>query len=175
MDDQIRRMHERLGIPQDYALTTRLSLQSIPSDLVDIGLDVYGRRQQLCASAAKAWKTMTRSAASDGIVLQVVSAYRSPEYQVEVIERSLKKGDKIEAILTRVAAPGYSEHHSGCALDITCPGFEAVATQFEHSPAFEWLEENAIAFRFHMSFPRDNPYGVIYEPWHWCFEQSVAT
>ena len=169
MDACIRKMHEQLGIPSDYGSSRGLTLQTVPTDLVDIGLDIFGRSQQLCPQAAAAWQAMKQAAASDAIVLQVVSAFRSPGYQVEVIERSLARGDSIMDILQRVAAPGYSEHHTGCALDVTSPGFEAVEAEFEQSAAFAWLTTHAAEFRFRMSFPRDNPHGVIYEPWHWCF------
>ena len=75
----------------------------------------------------------------------------------------------IAAILAVNAAPGYSEHHSGRALDIGTPGYAHLEIEFERSPAFAWLARHAANFGFHMSFPRDNAYGVQYEPWHWCY------
>ena len=116
-----------------------------------------------------AWQSMHDAAKQESIELMVVSAYRSFEYQVQVIQRQLAAGKTIDDILTRVAAPGFSEHHSGCALDLTTPGFEAVEEEFEDSRAFSWLMTNAVNHRFHLSYPRDNPFGVIYEPWHWCY------
>ena len=169
MDATVRSYHEQLGISQDYVEKTRLRLQTTPIDLVDIGLDCYGRRQRMRSDAAAAWIGMREAANAESIELLVVSAYRSPEYQVEVIQRQLATGKPIEDILTRVAAPGFSEHQSGCALDLTAPGYEAVEEEFENSAAFTWLVKNAATYGFHMSYPRGNPYGVIYEPWHWCF------
>jgi LAS superfamily LD-carboxypeptidase LdcB len=27
-----------------------------------------------------------------------------------------------------------------------------------------------------MSYPRDNPHGIVYEPWHWCWQpRDIAT
>ncbi|KAK3286972.1 hypothetical protein CYMTET_5497 [Cymbomonas tetramitiformis] len=40
---------------------------------------------------------------------------------------------------------------------------------FEHTRAGRWLRENAVRYHFEMSFPRDNPDGVAYEPWHYRF------
>ena len=169
MDATIRAFHEELGIPQKYAQTTTLPFHPTPDNLVDIGFDCYDRPQRLRADAAFAWLAMREAAAGDSIRLLVVSAYRSPAYQVELIRGQLDRGASIDDILSRVAAPGYSEHHSGCALDLTTPGYEAVEEEFENYPAFTWLVANAPKHGFHLSYPRDNPYGVIYEPWHWCF------
>lgn len=169
MDAKLRAYHVELGISPSYAENTRLPFHPTPDDLEDIGLDCYDRPQSLRPDAATAWNAMREAAAADLIQLLVVSAYRSPEYQVEVIRRQLDAGKIIEEILTRVAAPGFSEHHSGCALDLTTPGYEAVEEEFEDSPAFAWLIANAPNHGFHLSYPRDNPFGVIYEPWHWCY------
>ena len=65
------------------------------------------------------------------------------------------------------AAPGYSEHHTGCAVDIATPGSRPLTEEFEDSQAFRWLTDNAGKFGFSMSYPRNNPAGFIYEPWHW--------
>lgn len=169
MDQYLRALHDSLGIPTTYHETTKLKCYSTPEELISIGDDVYGRPQRLEKHAASAWFAMRAHAKSDGITLQVVSAYRSAEYQAEVIQRVLDKGERIEQILLRIAAPGYSEHQSGCALDLTTPGFEPVEEEFEQSQAFAWLIRFAKQHRFELSYPRSNPFGVIYEPWHWCF------
>ena len=171
MDQKLRKLHASLGIPAEYYKNTKLAYFSAPTALISIGADVFGRPQRLEQTAATAWFAMREHAESDGIALQVVSAYRSAEYQAEVIQRSLDKGDQIELILQRIAAPGFSEHQSGRALDLTTPGYEAVEEEFEESNAFTWLTQYARQHGFEMSFPRNNPYGVIYEPWHWCYQK----
>jgi D-alanyl-D-alanine carboxypeptidase len=145
-----------------------MPLQQECTALVDTELDVYGRQPRLDARAFAAWSSMKEAAARDGVVLQLVSAFRSIVYQRDLIQRKLARGDSIAAILAVNAAPGFSEHHTGRALDIGTPGYAHLETEFELSPAFAWLTANAAAFGFRMSFPKDNPYGVQYEPWHWC-------
>ena len=76
-------------------------------------------------------------------------------------------------ILRVSAAPGYSEHHSGRALDITTPGYAALEEEFELSPAFAWLKKHAKTFRFRLSYPRRNTHGIAYEPWHWCWHATT--
>ena len=85
----------------------------------------------------------------------------------DMLRRKLERGDSIEEILKVNAAPGFSEHHTGCALDITTSGYDALEESFEKSPAFDWLNGNASRFGFSLSFPRGNPAGIAYEPWHW--------
>lgn len=73
----------------------------------------------------------------------------------------------MQEILNVNAAPGYSEHHGGRALDIGTPGEPPAEESFEHTPAFAWLTRHAGDFGFVMSYPRGNPHGIVYEPWHW--------
>ena len=140
-----------------------------PDDLVSIGTDIYGRPQRLRKPAAEAWNTMRLAASQDQICIRLVSAYRSVEYQIEVIDKLVKKGQNIRDILTRVAAPGFSEHQSGCAVDLTSDEETVLEEEFELTHAFAWLQSNAREHCFYLSYPKDNESGVIYEPWHWCY------
>ena len=85
-------------------------------------------------------------------------------------ERKRARGQSVEEILHVNAAPGYSEHHSGRALDIGTPGEPPAEESFEHTSAFAWLTRHAGDFGFVMSYPRANPHGIVYEPWHWYHE-----
>jgi D-alanyl-D-alanine carboxypeptidase len=150
-------------------------LQAECGDLVCTEPDVFGRQAMLERNTYAAWQALCAAAASAGVVLQLVSAYRSVAYQTLLIERKLARGDDIARILTVNAAPGYSEHHTGRALDIGTPGFALLEEAFERSAAFAWLRTHAGAFGFRLSFPRDNPHGVMYEPWHWYYSGTGTT
>lgn len=159
----------RLGIDEDYGLQHQLDLCEECSQLVSIGKDMFDREQSMSLHAGRAWSEMKQVAASAGIELQLVSAYRSVDYQAGIIQRKLDRGQSVDQILKASAAPGYSEHHSGNALDISTPGYTPLEEEFEHSPAFDWLKKSAGSYGFTMSYPRNNPHGVCYEPWHWCW------
>jgi D-alanyl-D-alanine carboxypeptidase len=165
----IARTHRELGIPLDYARARRLPLQPEARRLVSVGPDIYQREQRLLPAAANAWRAMVGAAAADGVELQLVSAFRPVDYQAGILRRKLEKGQSIDAILRVSAAPGYSEHHSGRAVDVTTPGYPVLEEVFEESAAFAWLSEHAGTFGFSLSYPRDNPHGVSYEPWHWAW------
>jgi len=158
-----------LGVPRDYGRTRGLKRVREPARLAFIGHDTQARPQWLAPPAARAWGRMREAALKDGAVLEVVSAFRSVEYQLGILERKLARGQHIDAILRVSAAPGYSEHHSGRALDLTTPGFAALEEEFERSAAFAWLCKNAQVYGFKLSLARDNPHGIAYEPWHWCW------
>ena len=73
------------------------------------------------------------------------------------------------------APPGYSEHHTGCAIDVgTVADEPQLEVEFENTPAFQWMLRRANSFSFFLSFPRDNPYGYEFEPWHWCFRRATV-
>ena len=161
-----------LGVPRNYARMRGLRLAREPRHLVFIGHDTQNRPLWLAPRAAKAWLRMREVAASVGIELQVVSAFRSVAYQLGIVKRKLDSGQSMDQILKVSSAPGYSEHHTGRALDLTSPGFAALEEEFEQSVAFAWLSTNAQRYGFHLSYPRSNRHGIAYEPWHWCFQQK---
>jgi D-alanyl-D-alanine carboxypeptidase len=160
---------DELSIPSDYGKRRGLPLQVEATGLVSIGASPEGRDIQLERRAAGAWVRMTQAASADGITLAAYSGFRSIARQAEIIRGKLSAGESIEAILRVVAAPGYSEHHTGRAVDIGAPGAEPLTEDFALTPAFRWLEANAGTFGFRMSFRRGNPFGIAYEPWHWCY------
>jgi zinc D-Ala-D-Ala carboxypeptidase len=163
----IERLHA-LGLDEtDYAARTGLALVAEPSTLAYAGRDRYRRPLWLCAPAARSWQAMQSAARADGAVLEAISGYRSHDYQLGIFRRKLARGLAVAEILTVNAAPGFSEHHGGLALDIATPGEPAAEESFERTPAFDWLQRRAGAFGFVMSYPRDNPHGIVYEPWHW--------
>lgn len=169
MSDQLQTIHRLLGIADDYAKACGMPLQPECPNLTAVEPDVFGRPAMLEQRAAQAWQTMQAAAASEGVTLQLVSAYRGYNYQQQLFQRKLDKGIGIADILRVNAAPGFSEHHSGRAIDLSCPDFPPLEEVFEQSAAFMWLQRHAKTFGFRMSFPRENPYGVMYEPWHWYF------
>lgn len=164
---KVRQMHATLGIPADYGCSHRLRLQAEPAELACIGLDVFGREQFMLPKAAAALRKMLAEAKDSGLEIQPVSAFRSVDYQYGLLQNKLDKGQSMTDILRVSAAPGYSEHHSGRAIDLTTPGFKPLEEEFAGSPASAWLNRHAGKFGFHLSYPRGNRHGVAYEPWHW--------
>lgn len=139
-------------------------------ELAEIGVD--GREHFLVAEAARAWRHMRDKAQDDSVSLTIVSAFRSIERQAEIIRRKIETGAAVEEILRVSAPPGYSEHHTGRAVDLSTPGCRALEVAFNQTAAFAWLSQRASEFGFVLSYPEGNAWGYQYEPWHWCFNDA---
>lgn len=167
LTDSQQLLHNELGIPADYGAGGQRAFYTDAADLVDVGPNLVGRMQRLTQRAAVQWQDMVAAAAADGVRLLIVSGFRSFDYQATLIRNKLAAGQEIGDILRVNAAPGFSQHHTGEAVDIATPGSRPLTEAFEETQAFEWLGKNAGRFGFSMSYPRNNPEGFVYEPWHW--------
>lgn len=168
--DGLQHRLTQLGlVADDYVQRTGLRLIAEPATLQYAGRDRFGRPLWLSAGAARAWRQIRAAALRADIVLDAISGYRSHDYQLGIFERKFARGLALEQILAVNAAPGFSEHHSGDALDIGTPGEPPAEESFEATAAFAWLGSHAEQFGYRLSYPRDNPHGIVYEPWHWCW------
>jgi D-alanyl-D-alanine carboxypeptidase len=158
-------------LPKGYE--SRLRRFDEAASLVSVGPDYHGREAFLEPSTAVAWAAMKEAAQRDGIELLLISAFRSREYQEGIIRRKLDRGLPLDEILRVSAYPGFSEHHTGRAIDIGSPDSHDLTEFFEQTLEFSWLESNAARFGFSLSYPRDNPAGIAYEPWHWAHHSAA--
>lgn len=166
---------EGLGISADLIAARGLAPFEEAGQLVIAEADDDGRQHLLVPAAAGAWTHMKGAAAGDGVSLFVVSAFRSVERQAQIIRRKLDAGQRLEDILRVSAPPGFSEHHTGRAVDVGTVGSPILEVAFEGTMAFSWLKQNAGRFGFRLSYPPGNPQGYQYEPWHWCYDAQQGT
>jgi zinc D-Ala-D-Ala carboxypeptidase len=166
--ERIEQVFAALAIPSDYSWQRGLKPYPEATDLVVV--DEGDSPKHLAPEAAHRWDQLKRAAARDGVGLVLVSGFRSVDRQRELIEAKLKKGHELKKILQILAAPGYSQHHTGLALDIGIGTNIDVTEAFEHTDAFAWLSSHAGEYGFMMPYPRGNQYGFVYEPWHWALE-----
>lgn len=170
---RLAQLHRELGISGSYASERGLAphAEAQESNLVEIGINPDGRSVRLLAAAAEAWRAMKGSAEQAGFPLLPLSGFRSVARQTEIIQEKINEGQSLADILRYVAAPGFSEHHTGRALDIGISGHIELTEGFAETAAFGWLEKHAGQFHFSLSYPRENSYGIGYEPWHWCWRE----
>lgn len=171
MDSLLKSIHDELGISSNLLAKNRLAFceQAQLNELEVVEIDYEGKPFLLSTPVAQAWRDLRAAAERDGILLRPYSGFRSYLYQKTLIEKHLKNGRALESILTHIAIPGFSEHHTGRAIDICPDGRFILDEDFEKTDAFAWLMKNADRFKFRLSYPRNNNTGIIYEPWHWYF------
>lgn len=126
--------------------------------------------RSLQPEAAEAWEELQAAAAAAGLSISLTSAYRSASSQAQIWNgRSTGTTDgDIDTILQTVAAPGYSKHHTGYAVDVRSGG--AVLDAFAGTAAYAWLSAdnfaNAKRYGWLPSYPEGvENLGPRPEPW----------
>jgi zinc D-Ala-D-Ala carboxypeptidase len=156
--------------PSSRQLLGHRAFEEAPTnDLVALSVNSSIR---LRSAAAAKYETMTQAAAQEGIRLVPLSGFRSQSEQ-EAIFFSLKaqRGQDAQTRAEVSAPPGYSEHHTGYAIDLgdRNQANTHLNSDFADTPAYQWMETNAVRYGYELSFPPDNFQGVAFEPWHWRF------
>lgn len=136
---------------------------------------------KLRKAAAKQFQAMEAAARTSGVLLVPISGFRSIKDQQHLFfDIKAARGETVTKRAEVSAPPGFSEHHTGYAVDVGDGAVPAtnLSPSFDKTRVFKWLSANAGYFDFEMSFPKNNAQGVSYEPWHWRFvgdQQSLET
>ncbi len=142
-------------LPENWQLTPRM----VDDELID--LRAYEDYAAMCQAAQK-----------DDVWFWVASGYRSVEEQEEVLIRDIEEKKKAglteedarrEALRT-IARPGYSEHHTGLAMDLN-----DVSDHFEETKAYRWLQEHSAQYGFVQRYKEEKSgiTGIDKESWHY--------
>ncbi len=149
-----------------------------PANMVQVASYPEGESQRsetMHLEAAKALMDMVAAARADGVWLVPASGFRTLAEQDALFNAQIAKTGSPEAAAKISAPPGYSEHHTGYAIDLTDGTLaqnQDITPAFEAAPAYQWLKNNAATYDFELSFPENNPQGVSFEPWHWRYVGS---
>ncbi len=122
-------------------------------------------------------KNMLSDATQAGLSMHICSAYRSYEEQKTVFNETMQtwvdQGNSYVDAYTEtsksVAVPGYSEHATGLAMDITSEGYQELDEKQAETAEAKWLAENCYKYGFILRYPSDKSdiTGIVYEPWHY--------
>jgi D-alanyl-D-alanine carboxypeptidase len=139
-----------------------------PKDLVTVPV-AHDNPAVMRKDASTALVAMFEAGAAEGAgAMQVQSSYRSYPVQVQVYNGWVSSLGKTQAD-KQSARPGYSEHQTGLAVDISpVPLKCSLAACFGTTPQGEWLAANAWRFGYLLRYPADKTAitGYEYEPWH---------
>jgi zinc D-Ala-D-Ala carboxypeptidase len=121
---------------------------------------------QLHKDAAKAYNEMKAAAAKDDVTFYIQSGFRSIATQKQIVDKKRKELKSEKEVFASSSEPGYSEHHTGMALDVNSVGVKDLTAGFADTKEGKWIAENATKFGFELSFPTSNKQKVNFEPWH---------
>ena len=145
-----------------YGITHYKYSDCNPKDPVDVGGGI-----KVHTKCKAAFEKMQAAAKKDGVNIYIVSGFRSEKYQINVFKKKFANKeyptpDEFQKRLRFSAPSGFSEHHTGLAIDIN-----STEQSFANTKEYEWLKENAHEFGFEISFPENGKQGLGFEPWHW--------
>ncbi len=143
-------------IPEDWEVTPRM-----------VGEQVVDARMY------DDYIAMHDAAGAEDIWIWIASGYRSVEDQERILEENIQQRmdedgmtrEEAEAdALRTVNPPGYSEHHTGLAVDLN-----DVDDGFESTEAYAWLEEHAADYGFVQRYRSTKVAytGIDNESWHY--------
>lgn len=120
----------------------------------------YG--SEIDEEALNSLKLLQSEAAKEGYALELISGYRTYDYQKTLYEKYVKKYGQEEAD-TFSARPGHSEHQTGLAFDVG-----KIDDNFGKTKEGIWLAQNAHIYGFIIRYPKGKQEitGYKYEPWH---------
>ncbi len=155
-------VNKELRLPSDY----------VPADLmvpdVNFSISYYDEKKLMRKPAAEALKELFEAAERDNLSLCGVSAYRSYKRQYEIFTNNVKT-QGMGHTLQYSAVPGYSEHQTGLAIDISTKSVNYhIDESFASTDEYQWLIENAHLYGFIIRYPEDKTSitGYSFEPWH---------
>lgn len=99
--------------------------------------------------------------------VMIVSGYRTYEFQNQILSERIKQQGE-ETAKMYVAMPGYSEHHTGLAMDLNVLTASGVTLTLEDDDVYDWIFENCYKYGYVLRYSQDKVSitGISNEPWH---------
>lgn len=133
--------------------------------------NVLGKPVKVEKNAYAAFLSLRAALETEGVYIELDSAWRSVEEQRRIMERFIEEYGE-EYAKNTVAPPGCSEHHTGLALDLCLIVDGKVVRLNEEMMRYPELwrivHDKLPAFGFILRYPegREEITGYGYEPWH---------
>lgn len=151
----------------------------IPADLIEAPVASNPDKSREERSVRELFRTplqnLFNAAKTKGYDLMVASGYRSYDLQNTYYSNYVATSGQ-EAADTYSARPGYSEHQTGLAVDISLVSRECyLEACFGATPAGAWLAAHAHEYGFILRYPenKSSVTGYQFEPWHFRYVGPV--
>ncbi len=136
-----------------------------PDNLVS--MSGYGNGY-LVKDAHDAYVELYNAAKADGMNLIITTSYRGYGFQSTLYNNYVRQ-DGQESADTYSARPGYSEHHTGLAVDLSTPNLTNAFIEFVYTDEYKWMKENSYKYGFIQRYTDENQYITGYQPEAWHF------
>lgn len=165
--------------PDDWNLLLVNNNHALPEDF-EVELEEVDNEQLIDARIVEAWNQWRNDAIEAGHQLFFASGYRSVERQTNNYENRIQgyvndgytEEEARELTEEYIAVPGYSEHHTGLALDIVDQEWIAqgnsLSPDYDTQESQQWLVETMADYGFILRYPegKEEITGINYESWH---------
>jgi len=109
------------------------------------------------------YKELKKELLTKNIKIEIDDAYRSIEYQEDLLNKLLESNGE-DYIKNFVAAPRYSEHHTGLAIDLELIEVEDDDKDKVYQEVHKSLAKHGFILRYPIN--KETITGYNYEPWH---------
>lgn len=148
---------------------------------------LVGKNHYLLTEVDQSFQKMHTAAQKQGIIIKIVSSYRSFDRQKSIWNRKfinfksqgMTDENAIAKIIEYSTLPGTSRHHWGTEIDIIDSGPPEEGDvllphkfhdQGPYTALREWMERHAREYGFFLPYTQDkNRTGFKYEPWHYSY------
>lgn len=136
-----------------------------PNDLEKISAECSTDEGYLRKEAKEAFEDLCAASVADGQSILASSAYRSYDDQQSVWDTYMNLYGS-SYTYGYVAKPGYSEHQTGLAIDVSSGKFPD--SKFAYTSDYTWTINNAYKYGFILRYGenQENITGYNSEPWH---------
>ncbi|MHC1749980.1 MAG: M15 family metallopeptidase [Cellulosilyticaceae bacterium] len=125
--------------------------------------DAQKEEQYVDSKIIEPLENLINAAKKEGVIFLGSSGFRSYELQEKTYNNRVRTQGK-ELADAYVAQPGFSEHQTGLAIDLT----NQKRNFAKGTKEADWLDGNCYRFGFIIRYPegKEHVTGIKYEPWH---------
>ncbi|OTN76698.1 hypothetical protein A5886_001776 [Enterococcus sp. 8G7_MSG3316] len=167
---------------EDWSMVLVGPKNKIDQEIAQSGLAKLSNGYLVDKRIVSAYEDLAEAADQAGYPLVMVSAYRSVAYQKQIFAENvatlMSRGDSQEEATKTTkltfTEPGYSEHHTGLAIDVVDKAWyqdhttDVLDHQFGDTDGGKWIQVHAREYGFIVRYPKGK-YAITqidYEPWH---------
>ena len=167
--DYLALVNKEYPLPADWEETVEIVKTS----------NSLGDEVEVEKAAYDAYLKLKDALAADGVYVDLDSAYRSVAEQQDIVERFTEKYGE-DYVKRYVAVPGYSEHHTGLALDLylNIDGEDVYLNEdmVEYPEIWAKIHAKLADYGFILRYleGKEAITGYNYEPWHIRYVNDAA-